>query len=173
MCELSRFIRSLFSGVDMSESKPMVHSIANNIQGFVDFMYPLEDEAVSRGYKRGIITAQVGEETGWGRKVIDKNLFNMKAGSSWKGEKVRVKTWEWTPSNKVYAYFRSFYTYHASLLNYIELISGWSNYAQAWMSRHDVNAYFIGIQAGQHKYATNPHYTSNCIACYNTIKDLV
>lgn len=170
---MSGLFKFFFSGGEDMPSESVVHSIANNIQEFVDFMYPLEDEAVGRDFKRGIITAQVGEETGWGKKVIDKNLFNMKKGSSWTGPVVRVKTWEWKPSNKVYAYFRSYYTYHASLLNYIDLISGWSNYAQAWNNRQNVNAFFIGIQAGIYKYATNPRYAENCIACYHTIKDLL
>lgn len=66
---------------------------------FIDLIAPLiQREAKNRGYKVcSPIIAQAICESNWGKSVLSKtyhNYFGMKAGSSWKGKTVNLKTRE-------------------------------------------------------------------------------
>lgn len=150
-----------------------IHSIADGVEPFVEFMQPLEVIAQSKGYAPGIITAHVAQETGYGRSVINRNLFNIKAGSGWRGGAVKVKTWEHDPSNVVYAYFRAYSTYVDSLTDYVRLIreGAGGRYKNAWKSRGDPEDYFVQLAAAG--YATDPVYAQNLIGRYQAVKDLL
>lgn len=131
-----------------------------NINDFKEMCKPLEDIAVSYGYKRGIITSQIALETGYGRSIIDMNLFNIKATGDWLkyGNYVEQKTWEIIEGVRVdvVAKFRRYYSYEESLQDYIKLISGLTRYRVAWDSRHNEKQYFTGLVLGG--YATDLTY---------------
>ena len=149
-----------------------IHTIGGNVRDFVAFMKPLEDIAVIQyGFTRGIITAQAAHETAFGRAVIDKNLFNIKATASWRGRKVQVRTWEYTPDNPVYAYFRAYDTYVDSLRDYVGLVRGLARYQEAWQNRDNVDVYYYRLSKGG--YATDPNYPGKCLTHFDTIKGIV
>lgn len=159
--------------IEETAAVAQVHSIATDIDSFVDFMQPLESLAQRQGYAPGVITAHVAQETGYGRRVIGKNLFNIKASTGWSGKSVRIKTWEYTPENQVYAYFRDYATYVDSLTDYMRLISSGAGgrYSNAWKSRQEPEQYFVQLTAAG--YATDPVYSQNLITRYQAVKDLV
>jgi flagellar protein FlgJ len=139
-----------------------VHSIAQTKEEFVKFIKPYDEWASQHwGYERGTIAGQIALETGWGKKVIDKNLFNMKRGNTWTGKVLLVTTTEYIDGLPVIVkhYFRVYKTYNHSMNNYIDLISGWSYYAYAWNNRHNSTVYYIHLQG---KFATDPNYSSKC-----------
>lgn len=185
MCKITEMLRSMFGGGEYTPTAPqqpsapgnviptVIHNVANTKIGFVAFMTMIENDAVNKGFERGIVTAHAGHETGWGRSVINKNLFNRKRGSTWTGNVMRVKTWEYTPSNKVYDYFRSYDTYFKSYENYLALIRDWSNYNMAWTNRDDPAEYFYWLMHSPLKYATDPTYITKCLSAYNAIKNMV
>lgn len=154
-----------------------VHSVASNQSEFLSFTRPLEAIATDHyGYRRGIITAQIALETGNGRRVIDRNLFNIKCTQSWLtagGGCVDVKTSEYKGGVKVsqVASFRKYNSYTDSLIDYIDLISGNARYAYAWANRDNPAEYFNGLVLGG--YATDPQYTASLLQRYNAVKGLV
>ena len=139
-----------------------INMIAKTKEEFVVFIKPYDDWATQHwDYQRGIIAGQVAEETGWGKKVIDKNLFNIKKGSSWTGKVVLITTTEYINgvSTIVKSYFRVYNTYNHSMNDYIDLIRGWFYYAQAWTNRNNAYVYYTALTG---KFATNPYYYKNC-----------
>lgn len=163
---------SVATGVGAAASP--INSVARDIGSFAAFMRPLEDIAVNEfGYARGVISAQVALETGYGKYVIGKNLFNIKAGTSWQGKKARVKTYEYVNGQKIdtFAYFRDYNSYEESVRDYIRLISGASRYVNTWAARKNPKTYFTELKdAG---YATDPIYPDSLMTRYNNIKNLV
>lgn len=152
----------------------VVHSVAADLTSFCRFMSALEDYAESRGYARGVISAQVAQETGYGKSVIGKNLFNIKATTGWQGKKAQVKTFEYDKQgNKynTYAYFRDYDSFEESIADYIRLISTASRYTATWAARNKPAQYFLELyRAG---YATDIKYTQNLQARFDVIKNLV
>ena len=148
--------------------------IVRKIKTMVDFrnmVEPLEDIAVSYGYKRGIITSQIALETNYGKSIIDKNLFNIKATGSWlsSGKFVERKTWEIIKGVRVdvIAKFRKYDSYEESLKDYITLISSLSRYAYAWSQRDNEMEYFKGLVQGG--YATDLVYAEKLEVMFGKI----
>lgn len=133
---------------------------------FLRLMAPLEDVAVKRGYKRGIITAHVALETGNGKLIIDHNLFNIKATGKWllPGKFVDQLTTEFengrTKPRKLPQPFRKYGSYRESLDDYLRLISTFSGYRDAWENRDNPYLYFVGLmnEGIRKDYATDPDY---------------
>jgi len=145
----------------------VVHSLTG--EEFKILCKSLEKIATDRGYKYGIITTQIKLETGSGKKIIDKNLFNIKATGSWlkSGRFVEVGTTEYENGIPVKqpAKFRKYQSYEESLKDYLNLISGLSRYKTAWNNRHNPNSYFNGLYSGG--YATDPIYSDKLKQIYN------
>jgi len=156
------------------ENKNPVHRLEK--EDFNNLCQSLEIIAVSKGYKKGIITAQISLETGYGKKVIDNNLFNIKATESWltSGTYVKVGTTEYENGKAVKqpAKFRKYISYEESLKDYINLISTVSFYRLAWNSRHDPFLYFYYlIYTGnpKYRYATDPTYPKKCLDIFEAL----
>lgn len=141
------------------------------LRDFKEMCSPLEDIAVGYGYKRGIITTQIALETGYGKKIIDNNLFNIKATGGWltSDNFIEVITHEYIKGvkTKVIAKFRKYTSYENSLYDYINLISKLSRYTQAWLNRHNEKEYFKGLVAGG--YATDLVYAEKLENIFSTL----
>lgn len=165
-------LKELVTSPITGASVGVVHTIAKTTQEFLDLMKPIETMAVSRGYQRGIITSQVALETGYGKSVIGKNLFNIKATDSWlkAGKKTAdVKTWESQGGRTVniIAKFRDYDTFVDSANDYLSLISQASRYAQAWSNRGNYKKYFQELHKGG--YATDPKYVTKLINTFESL----
>lgn len=133
---------------------------------FVSMLWP---HALQASRKTGIpaqfMVAQAALETGWGAKMLrhadgssSYNLFNIKAGSGWRGATVSVPVTEYTADGRRHtenARFRAYGSYAEAFADYVSLLTASPRYA-AVLGQRDAAAFARGLaQAG---YATDPHY---------------
>jgi flagellar protein FlgJ len=130
------------------------------------------------------IVAQAALETGWGRAVPSDatgkssfNLFGIKAGSSWAGATVSVKTLEFENGLPVEKRerFRAYDSPQDCFRDYVALLRDNPRYESALNTGGDAHAFANGLQRGG--YATDPAYArkissiaQNLSASYSTLK---
>ncbi len=130
---------------------------------FVAKLWPhARDTSQATGIPAHFLVAHAALETGWGRGEIRRtdgspsyNLFNIKAGSSWKGATVDVGTTEYVDGlpRKQVERFRAYGSYAEAFADYSNLLQ--ARYGQVIGSR-DAGSFARGLQnAG---YATDPMY---------------
>lgn len=108
-----------------------------------------------------ITLAQAALESGWGSSGLStkgKNLFGIKAGSSWNGDVINMPTTEYYNGKKttVYAPFRKYNSYADSILDHAKLLMN-SRYAKVKSATN----YKVATQALKDAgYATDPNYPS-------------
>lgn len=137
-------------------------------QAFVSGVLPYARQAAAQiGVSPAVLVAQAALETGWGRHVpvradgtSSNNLFGLKAGNGWTGERVSVPTVEYRDgiASRERASFRAYPSIAASFADYAKLISQHPRYRQALAQAGDASAYLSGLQ--QAGYATDPHYAA-------------
>jgi flagellar protein FlgJ len=129
------------------------------IEDFSRRLVPLLRRAAAQlGVSPKTLLAHAALETGWGRSVVGNNLFGIKAGSSWSGDRVTAATHEvengqWVPQR---AAFRAYPSLDASVQDYVALISGSSRYRAALGLGDDARAYGQALIDGG--YATDTTY---------------
>lgn len=144
-----------------------------------DFVKQLAPYAQAAAEKLGVsvraVLAQAALETQWGKHLpshsngnTSNNLFGMKAGSSWDGDKVSVKTLEFEDGMPVQkrAQFRSYDNPGQSFDDYAQLLSDNPRYAKALNHGEDVVGFAKGLVSGG--YATDPSYAQKIIAIANS-----
>ncbi len=141
-------------------------SISSTQENFVMLLKPHAEKAAAElNVNPDVLIAQVALETGWGKHVIhDKqgensfNLFNIKTGSQWQGEKVNVSTLEYRDGLAVNekADFRKYSDYADSFSDYVRLMKNSSRYEQVLQKGADSAAYAEALQSAG--YATDPEY---------------
>ncbi|WP_109127413.1 flagellar assembly peptidoglycan hydrolase FlgJ [Dyella sp. C11] len=144
-----------------------------------DFVKQLAPYAQKAAEKLGVsvraVLAQAALETQWGKHLpshsngdTSNNLFGMKAGSGWGGEKVSVPTLEFEDGVAVHrrAQFRSYDNPGQSFDDYAQLISDNPRYAKALNHGEDVVGFAKGLVNGG--YATDPSYAQKIIAIANS-----
>ncbi|MCB1737468.1 MAG: flagellar assembly peptidoglycan hydrolase FlgJ [Gammaproteobacteria bacterium] len=165
-----------------SASAPMAASGDNarfdTPQAFVDRLWPAARKAATRlGVQPEVLLAQAAHETGWGRHVPQRpdgessyNLFGIKAGRSWQGERVSKDTFEVVNGvpEVQRAQFRAYDSFEASLEDYAELIGGRDRYASAVRDAASPEGYLNGLQQGG--YATDPAYAERVLAVLNSAR---
>ncbi len=128
--------------------------------------------ATKIGVDPRVLLAQAALETGWGKKIIHHpdgrssyNLFNIKAGRSWRGDRVQVDTLEYRDgvAVKKRAQFRAYRDYRESFEDYLALLRS-PRYAEALRQAGDPERYLRALQ--QAGYATDPHYADKILAIY-------
>ncbi|WP_096084586.1 flagellar assembly peptidoglycan hydrolase FlgJ [Agaribacterium haliotis] len=153
-----------------------------DVDGLDDFINKLQQHAEATAKKLGvdadILLAQAALETGWGKKVIKDsqglssfNFFNIKAGSSWQGDRVSKTTLEFIGgvAKKVSAQFRSYEGAAAAFEDYRALLSQNGRYDLALSLAADAGKFVAALQdAG---YATDPNYSNKIMSVYERIKD--
>jgi len=126
------------------------------------------------GLPPGLLLAQAALETGWGAATPrhpdgrpTNNLFGIKAGKDWRGE--RVAHWTIEHEDGVAArkreVFRAYGRAADSFADYVELIEGSPRYADARSRSRDPEAYARAVTAAG--YATDPDYAEKWLTIYH------
>jgi len=159
-----------------STGEKVLKLLPKDAEDFVKQLAPYAQQAAQKlGVSVRAVLAQAALETQWGKHLpthsngnTSNNLFGMKAGSSWDGEKVSVKTLEFeggVPVQK-HAQFRSYDNPGQSFDDYAQLISDNPRYAKALNHGEDVVGFAKGLVSGG--YATDPSYAQKIIAIANS-----
>ncbi|KIF82156.1 flagellar assembly peptidoglycan hydrolase FlgJ [Noviherbaspirillum autotrophicum] len=139
-----------------------------HVQAFQERLTVHAEEA-SRvsGIPAKFMLGQAALETGWGKKEIlaadgsnSYNLFNIKAGSGWKGRVVEAVTTEYVdgvPQRRVEK-FRAYDSYADSFRDYARLLRSNPRYENVLANVSDVSGFAQGLQRAG--YATDPHYAA-------------
>lgn len=132
-----------------------------------DFLNKIKNGAMETWNTHGILpsitAAQGALESNWGRSTLTidcNNLFGIKAGSSWTGEKKAYRTAEQDANGNVYyvtAYFRAYGSWAESILDHGQFFHDNSRYA-AVIGLTDYTAQAQAIKAAG--YATDTEYVS-------------
>lgn len=139
---------------------------------FVERVWPYAQRAARMlGVDPRMLVAQAALETGWGRHVpaardgdAGNNLFGIKAGRSWSGERANHLTREFRDGRMQTerADFRTYDSVEQSFSDYVALLRGSPRYAPALAAAGDNRAYASALQnAG---YATDPQYAAKLTA---------
>jgi flagellar protein FlgJ len=145
----------------------------------VNFVRALAPHAEAAAKKLGVsvraLLAQAALETGWGRHLpshgdgsSSNNLFGIKAGGSWGGDKVSVPTLEYENGVAVRRrdQFRAYDSPSDSFADYARLIADSPRYAQALDQGENIAGFARGLVQGG--YATDPSYVAKLTAIANS-----
>ena len=142
--------------------------VSQSQRDFVALLRPHAEQAARElNINPDVLIAQAALETGWGKQVIHTrqgdnsfNLFNIKAGSQWQGDSVRVSTLEYQQGMPHYerASFRKYNSYAESFADYVRLIQNNPRYQPALAAGKNSPAYAEALQRAG--YATDPDYAS-------------
>ncbi|SDK06022.1 flagellar protein FlgJ [Ferrimonas sediminum] len=137
-------------------------------RSFVDSLMPHARAAADKlGVSPELLVAQSALETGWGRKVLpagqgsSNNLFNIKAGSSWQGDKVAINALEVEQGMPVKrrSEFRVYGDIADSFSDFVDFVNK-PRYRDALDAGND-EGFIRGLQhAG---YATDPAYADKVL----------
>jgi flagellar protein FlgJ len=143
-------------------------------QQFVEQMRPHAEAAARElGVDARSVIAQAALETGWGRSqpgqdreeggAVSNNYFGIKAGTSWRGERVAADTTEFTDgvAGTERAQFRAYGSVAENMSDYVRVLRD-PRYTSALNTGTDVQAFARGLQRGG--YATDPHYADKLVA---------
>ena len=135
-------------------------------EDFVQQLWPCAEEAgKALGVDPKHLLAQAALETGWGKSLpcdVDGttsfNFFGIKAGNSWQGDSVSVKTLEFEGGVPVprQARFRAYDSAADSFRDYVEVLRNNPRFAGALNTGSDAKAFANALQKGG--YATDPRY---------------
>jgi len=153
---------------------PTPAEISSDAAAFVREVRPYA-EAASRetGIPAHFMIAQAALETGWGKYQLrnaegepSRNLFNIKAGSSWQGETVAVAATEYVDGRPVTesSRFRAYGSYADSFRDYARLISSNPRYSQV-LNQQDAEGFARELQSAG--YATDPAYADKLTRIIN------
>lgn len=145
----------------------------------VGFVRALAPHAAAAAKELGVsvraLLAQAALETGWGKHLpshhdgsSSNNLFGIKAGGGWDGDKVTVPTLEYENGVAVRKRdaFRAYDSPSAAFADYARLIADSPRYAQALGQGENVAAFARGLVHGG--YATDPAYVAKITAIANS-----
>lgn len=159
-----------------SSVQAVSHFIPGDPADFVTKMAPFAQKAAEKlGVSVRAVLAQAALETQWGKHMPQHgdgtpsyNLFGMKAGSSWDGERVSVPTLEVEGGVPVrrHAAFRAYESPAQSFDDYARLLGDNPRYAQALGKGDDVAEFARGLVQGG--YATDPSYAHKIAAIANS-----
>ncbi|MET4001043.1 flagellar assembly peptidoglycan hydrolase FlgJ [Marinobacterium sp. MBR-109] len=136
---------------------------------FIEQLMPLAEQAGKElGVNPNVLLAQAALETGWGKFITrdaisgesSRNLFNIKAHSSWEGDTAKVQTLEYRGGvpEKEQARFRAYDSYADSFTDYVDFLRSNPRYQQALEQGADPTRFVRELHnAG---YATDPEYAN-------------
>ena len=133
---------------------------------FVRSLWPHAQRAGDAlGVSPRLLLAQAALETGWGQSIIKRpdgtsthNLFGIKAGRDWAGDRAVVSTVEYSDGVMVHtrAPFRAYGSFAESFEDYVAFVTGQSRYESAVAKAGDPEAYIRALHGAG--YATDPAY---------------
>jgi flagellar protein FlgJ len=139
-------------------------AIVNSPRDFINELWPhAVDAAAELGVSPHLLLAQAALETGWGRHQVrtadggnSYNLFNIKAGKNWQGERAVATTTEYVNGTPVResAHFRAYGSYAEAFADYANLLK--NNPRYSGVLNQDTEGFINGLQRGG--YATDPAY---------------
>lgn len=139
---------------------------------FVERIWPYAQRAAQAlGVDPRMLVAQAALETGWGRHVpqagdgeAGNNLFGIKAGRSWNGDRASHLTQEFREGRMQTerAEFRTYDSIEQSFSDYVALLRGSPRYAPALAVAGNNQAYATALQRAG--YATDPQYAAKLTA---------
>lgn len=145
----------------------------------VSFVRALAPHAEMAAKKLGVsvraLLAQAALETGWGKHLPSHgdgsssfNLFGIKAGSSWDGDKVSVPTLEYENGVAVRRrdQFRAYDSPSDSFSDYARLLTDSPRYAQVLGQGENIAGFARALVRGG--YATDPSYAAKITAIANS-----
>lgn len=145
----------------------------------VNFVQALAPHAQAAAQKLGVsvraLLAQAALETGWGKHLpshhdgsSSNNLFGMKAGRSWDGDKVSVPTLEYEDGVAVRRrdQFRAYGNPGDSFSDYADVLANNPRYAGAIGKGEDIKGFAKALAHGG--YATDPAYAAKLEAIANS-----
>jgi len=122
--------------------------------------------AKDEGIPHDFIMAQVIQETGWGKHILKDthNIFNIKAGKSWEGEKSTHKVWEIEHGKKVWVNdeFRKYESYGESVADWLDFLHDNKRY-EALFEEKNLSTEEFAKRIQEAGYATDPHYAKNIV----------
>lgn len=144
--------------------------VPEHVSGFVRKLHADAEQAGRElGVPAHFLVAQAALETGWGRAELrhadgapSHNLFNIKAGSSWKGDTVELPVTEYA-NGRAYtenARFRSYGSYAEAFRDYVSLLRDNPRYAEA-VGQQQPADFAQGLARGG--YATDPQYADKLV----------
>ncbi|VAX12615.1 Flagellar protein FlgJ [peptidoglycan hydrolase] [hydrothermal vent metagenome] len=152
----------------VDKSQPASFSSA---QDFVQKLMPLAQKAADKlGVKAEVLLAQAALETGWGQHISrhadgssSHNLFNIKAGNGWDGDRVGVRTLEYRNglARHERAVFRAYDSYADSFSDYVNFLKSGPRYQSALDQVDDPETFIRELHAAG--YATDPDYANKVI----------
>lgn len=138
---------------------------------FVRTLWPHARRAAQAlGVSAQALLAQAALETGWGKSVprhpdgrTSHNVFAIKAGPDWTGERVRVATLEYEDGVAVrrHADFRAYGSYEEAFADYVRLLATTPRYRAA-LGQGEAEAFASALQEAG--YATDPQYARKIAA---------
>jgi flagellar protein FlgJ len=159
-------------------NQPTATSIDQPITGKKSFIEQLQPHAEAAGKKLGVnpglLLAQAALETGWGQSIIQNkdgssshNLFGIKAGQRWAGDRAEVSTLEYREGVAIreQAEFRSYKNFTESFEDYVNFLAEQPRYAEALENSANPEHFANSLQ--QAGYATDPKYAEKIVAIYN------
>lgn len=140
---------------------------------FIDTIKPAAQAChAATGIPASFTIAQAALESGWGTSALTangKNLFGIKADSSWGGDRIEMRTAEYVGGQKVMesAYFRAYPDWQGSIDDHAKFLQDNKRYKPAF-------AYTTGAEwaraVADAGYATDPSYASKLIGIIDTYK---
>lgn len=144
---------------------------AHTPEGFVASIWGHAQQAARElGVDAKALVAQAALETGWGRKLIQRNsggsshnLFGIKS-SGWSGERATTGTHEYVNGvrRNETASFRAYGSVGESFADYVKLLKNSPRYQNALQAGADVRGFAQGLQKAG--YATDPAYAAKIAA---------
>jgi flagellar protein FlgJ len=138
---------------------------------FIELMQPHAEAAARElGVDPRSVIAQAALETGWGTsRPADasgnsNNFFGIKAGASWRGDRVSSDTTEYVngEAGSERAQFRAYGSVAENVGDYVRLVRDNPRYASALNTGDDVRAFATALQRGG--YATDPAYADKVVS---------
>jgi peptidoglycan hydrolase FlgJ len=138
---------------------------------FVQDLWPHAQQAAEQlGISTEVLVAQAALETGWGQHSMKKpdgsvafNLFGIKAGSDWPGQRVSQSTLEFRQGSmqREQASFRAYDSVSEAMQDYVDFVKSSPRYQQALDHQGSDSRYIRGLHQGG--YATDPEYADKII----------
>lgn len=148
------------------KADPVLGVSQRSREDFISDLWPHAQEASQdMGVSPRFLIAQAALETGWGQYQprhangsASHNLFGIKAGPSWDGQRVHSLTDEFEDGKWVTRSesFRAYPSVAAGMRDFVQLIKGQPRYAEALSKAADPTEFAASLQKAG--YATDPDY---------------
>ena len=147
---------------------------------FIELMQPHAEAAARElGVDPRSVIAQAALETGWGTsRPADasgnsNNFFGIKAGASWRGDRVDSDTTEYVngEAGTERAQFRAYGSVAENVSDYVRLVRDNPRYSPALNTGDDVRAFATALQRGG--YATDPAYADKVVSVAAQVDRLI